>query len=176
VPPKILTRSEMKGAFKALDQLLPRKATLIVGGGTAMVLAHDVPVRTTDVDAYSTGMSFEELEPFARKVAKERDLAQDWLNPHYSTYAFVLPASYSERLVAVFEGANLTVKALGAEDLLVMKCFAGREKDIGHARALFRKAKQLEIVESRLQELVEKNIPKALEAADFFDELKELEA
>ena len=89
------------------------------------------------------------------------------------TFAHVLPSDYGSRLRPVFGGKNLEVSALGVEDLLVMKCFAGREKDVGHARALLRRNPDLGIVERRLQELVEKRVKGAPEALDFFDDIVE---
>ncbi len=63
--------------------------------------------------------------------------------------------------------------ALGVEDLLVMKCFAGREKDVGHARALLRRKPDLGVVERRIDQLVEKGVPGSLDAADFLDDIRE---
>lgn len=140
-----------------------------------MVLAYGIPVRTTDVDAYATGMSFDELEPFIRQVAREHGLAPDWINPHFSTFTHVLPRDYGSRLRTIFEGERLHVKALGAEDLLVMKCFAGREKDIGHARRLLKHVEDLEKVESRLEELMARRVRGAQAAMDFLDDLLEVE-
>lgn len=173
MPPAPLTREAVDGAFGALDALLPHPVTLIVGGGTAMMLAYAIPVRTTDVDAYAKGIPLEEIDPFVKRVARERHLVADWLNPHFSTFAHVLPADYGARLKTIWSGKRLTVQALGVEDLLVMKCFAGRDKDIGHARALLKRKPRLEVVERRLDELIEKRVPGASEAADFLDDLRE---
>jgi hypothetical protein len=168
-----LTRDSVTRAFAALDALLPGPLTLILGGGGAMLLAHGLPVSTADVDAYpaSGGMTVEELDPLVKKAAREVGLPHDWLNPYYSTFAHVLPADYGKRLVDVFGGGNLRVRSLGVEDLLVMKCFAGRAKDRSHARALLRRSPDLEIVGRRLEELLEKRVPGALQALDFFDDL-----
>ena len=68
-------------AFRALDALLPRPVTLVVGGGTAMMLAYGLPVRTTDVDAYPVSGSLDDLGEQIREVAREVGLASDWLNP-----------------------------------------------------------------------------------------------
>lgn len=173
--PKLLTIGIVREAFAALDALLPRDTRLIVGEGTALFMAYGVPVRTTDVDAYPTGLSFQELDPFVKQVAREHDLPADWINPHYSTFAHVLPADYATRLRPLFRGVRLEVLALGVEDLLIMKCYAGREKDVGHARALLRKKPDLGLVERRLGELIDKRVPGALEAADFLDDLMEQE-
>jgi predicted nucleotidyltransferase len=169
--PGSLTREAVERAFAALDRLLPREAQLIVGGGTAMLLAYRISVATADVDAYPAGVTVEELDPLVKKVAKELGLAPDWLNPYYATFAHVLPADYPTRLVEVFRGKRLWVRALGLEDLLVMKCFAGRAKDRGHARVLLRRGPDLSIVNRRLDELCDKRVKGALEAADFLDDL-----
>lgn len=167
-----LTRAILEAAFGALDSRLDRPVTLVVGGGTAMMLAHGLPVRTTDVDAYPIRGGIEEIAPHVRAVARELGLSPDWVNPHYETFAHVLPADYGARLREVFAGERLRVMALGAEDLLVMKCFAGREKDVGHARALLRRGPDLGIVEGRIEELVERGVAGAQDAADFLDDLR----
>jgi predicted nucleotidyltransferase len=166
-----LEAGQLKLAFAALDRLLERPVTLIVGGGTAMLLAYRLPVRTTDVDAYPREARLEELQPAIRAVAREYGLAPDWINPHFETFAFVLPPDYGSRLRPIHEGERLRVMALGVEDLLVMKCFAGREKDVGHARALLKRAPDLGIVERRIQELAEKGVSGAQDALDFLDDL-----
>jgi hypothetical protein len=168
-----LTADGLRRAFEALDARLARPVTLVVGGGTAMLLAHGLPVRTTDVDAYPASGRLDELLPDVRAVARELGLAPDWVNPHYETFAHVLPRDYASRLVEVFAGRRLGVVALGAEDLLVMKCFAGREKDVGHARALLGKVRELEVVERRIEELMDRGVAGARDAADFLDDLRE---
>ena len=168
-----LDPATLRAAFRALDARVEAPVTLIVGGGTAMMLAYGLPVRTTDVDAYPFQGRLEDLAPLLREVARELGLPPDWLNPHFETFAHVLPRDYGSRLKEVFAGARLRVMALGVEDLLVMKCFAGREKDVGHARALLRRKPDLGIVERRIEELVEKRVPGAMDAADFLDDLRE---
>lgn len=63
--------------------------------------------------------------------------------------------------------------ALGVEDLLVMKCFAAREKDVGHARALLKRNPDRGLVERQLQSLADRRIPGAQDALDFYDDLVE---
>jgi hypothetical protein len=93
------------------------------------------------------------------------------MNPYFETYTHVLPSDYGSRLKEVFAGERLRVMALGLEDLLIMKCFAGREKDVGHARALLKRGPDLALVDGRIQQLIEKGIQGAREAGDFFDDL-----
>jgi hypothetical protein len=171
--PAPLSKSALLMAFAALDEALPESVTLIVGGGGAMLLAHGLPVATADVDAYPAagGMSIEQLDPLVKKVADAQGLPRDWLNPYYQTFSYVLPQDYGARLVDVFAGQRLRVRSLGVEDILIMKCFAGRAKDKAHARALLRLSPDLEIVNRRLNEAMEMRLPRALDAADFFDDL-----
>jgi len=168
-----LTAAVLDAAFRALDARLEAPVTLVVGGGTAMMLAYGLPVRTTDVDAYPARGRLDDFAAPIREVARELDLAPDWLNPHFETFAHVLPADYGSRLREVFAGRRLRVAALGVEDLLLMKCFAGREKDVGHARSLLRKRPDLGLVERRIEELVERGVHGAQDAADFLDDLRE---
>jgi hypothetical protein len=85
----------------------------------------------------------------------------------------VLPTDYSSRLRRIHSGEMLQVDALGPEDLLVMKCFAGRDKDRPHARKLVRIASDLGIVDRQLSHLQDKRYPGAAKAADFFDDLRD---
>jgi predicted nucleotidyltransferase len=171
--PKSLDASLALRAFAELDRRAPDPVRLVVGGGTAMILAHGHPVATTDVDAFAVGTTLDALEKYTSEIAKELDLASDWLNPWFTTFTYVLPSDYASRLQRVFEGEKLTVDALGAEDLLVMKCFAGRDKDRPHAIRLLKKANDLDLVDRHLSALAEQRIPGADKAADFFDDLRE---
>ena len=167
-----LTQASVEQAFEALDGMLDAPVSLILGGGTAMMLAYQLPVRTTDADAYPEKGSPEALEPLIKRVARKLGLKGDWLNFHFATFAHVLPADYGTRLKDVFVGRRLRVRALGLEDLLIMKAFAGRAKDVGHARALLKRGADQGRVEARLQELADKRVPGAREALDFFDDVQ----
>lgn len=173
--PRVLDRGGMLEALRRLDQSLSGSARLVVGGGAAMVLAYDHPLATQDVDAFAArgGLTLAELDAAARRVARDLDIAPDWLNAHFQTFAHVLPPDYASRLRRVYEGEHLRADALGPEDLLVMKCFAGRDKDRPHARKLIRLAKDLGVVERRIAELQDKGIPGADAAADTFDDLRD---
>src|SRR5512147_2001915 len=107
-----LTADGLRAAFRALDARLEAPLTLVVGGGTAMMLAYGLPVRTTDVDAYPVRGRLEDIASKLRAVARDLGLAPDWVNPHYETFAHVLPVDYGSRLREVFAGERLRVAAL----------------------------------------------------------------
>ena len=173
--PRPLDRETLLDALHRLDALVDGAAHLIVGGGAAMVAVYDHPLATSDVDAMTAkgSLRIADLDAPARQVARELDLAPDWLNPYFETYAHVLPRDYGARLRPIFAGERLRVDALGPEDLLVMKCFAARDKDRPHARRLLEVATDLGIVDRQLTDLVERGYPKAQRAADYFDDLRD---
>jgi hypothetical protein len=170
-----LDRKRMIKALNALDRQLDQPARLVIGGGAAMVLAYDHPLVTQDVDAFAArgGLPMADLDRVARRVARELNLEPDWLNAHFETYTGVLPEGYSARLRRVLQGQHLLVDALGPEDLLIMKCFAGRDKDRPHARKLLRLAEDLELVDRHLAHLIDRRYPGAEKAADYFDDLRD---
>ena len=167
----------MLEALSRLDARLERPAHLVVGGGAAMVLAYDHPLDTQDVDAFAAkgGLRVRDLDALAKEVADELNIARDWLNAHFETFTGVLPNDYAERLRKVYEGKRLRVDALGPEDLMVMKCFAGRDKDRGHVRQLLKTDVDLAFVDAHLSELVDRRYPKAARAADYFDDMRDEE-
>lgn len=173
---RALDRELMQEALAHLDTLVSGKAHLVIGGGAAMVLAFDHPLATQDVDAFTAkgSLTLAHLDAAAKQTARELDIEPDWLNPYFETYTPVLPSDYATRLRRVFEGKRLVVDSLGPEDLMIMKCFAGRDKDLPHARALLRlDGFDIALVDGHLSALVERGYPGADRAADFFDDLRD---
>lgn len=171
---KTLLRETIEKGFVSFDAKLNEKLTLVMGGGGALVCVYNFPLATEDVDVFSVEKNLTLLDPLIKEVASELKLPPDWLNAYFSTFTGVLPQDYAKRLKKFFTGKHLAVFALGPEDLFIMKCFAGRDKDIPHAKVL-RKQKgfDLNVVEDRFDELIAKKYPKALEARDFFDDVNE---
>jgi hypothetical protein len=178
MPHRPLDADGMREALRSLDDLLDRPARLVIGGGAAMVLAYDFTFAMQGVvDAFATrgGLDLATLDAKAQQVAQRLDIEPDWLNGHFLTFTGVLPPDYATRLRVVYDGQHLRVDALGPEDLLVMKCFAGRDKDRSHARVLLRRATDLDLVDRHFNDLVERGYPGAEAAADYFDDLRDLE-
>ena len=174
-----LTKDLMIAALNRLDEKLVEidfhPVHLIVGGGGAMILAHHFPMGTTDIDAIPKGGEVPELSPLCMAIASEQKLPLDWLNPYFSTFIHVLPKDYGNRLVEIFKGQRLSAQALGREDMLIMKCFAHRRKDVGHARALVRQGVDHRLIENHLEFLKQQKIPLITEALQFYDEILEME-
>lgn len=167
----------MLKAFEELDKRLKKPAKLLLGGGGAMVLAYDFPLATHDLDAvfYKSPITLAEMGEEISEISKKLSLPQDWINPYFDTFLYTLPKDYELRLKTIFKGKKLMVNALGLEDLLILKCFAGRDKDIPHARALIKKGANADFVAQHIEGLIPLYIPKAKEARqflyDFLDEM-----
>jgi len=168
-----LNKDRMEAALRALDQKLSTPLTLIIGGGGAMILAHGYPLGTSDIDSVPKGMEIQALDALVKEIARAEGLPPDWLNPYFSSFTHTLPSDYGNRLIEVFSGKRLKALALGKNEMLIMKCFARRTKDVGHAKALIRGGADIDFVESHLESLREKGIRGAAEALDFLDELYE---
>ncbi len=164
-------------ALQLLDEKMmaatEKKVTLIIGGGGSMILQHNFKGGTVDIDAVPVNSDFEDLKPYMEAVAKELKIAPDWLNPYYQAFTIYLPKDAKSRLKITFSGKVITVKSLGAEDVLIMKLMAGRAKDIGHIQHLLKLNLDLSVVEKQLEELIKlfpKLATKALERLDDFTE------
>jgi len=170
-----LDAARLRQALANLDALMASPTTLVVGGGAAMILAYDHPLATQDVDAFAArgGLRMADLDRLAKRVATALDIEPDWLNSHFETFTGVLPNDYASRLRPVYQGKQLQVLALGPEDLLVMKCFAARDKDLPHARRLLRMGVDVDLVDRHLHSLIERRYPKAERAVDYFDDLRD---
>lgn len=168
-----INRQTMLKALELFDQKIGFPVKLIMGGGGAMILAHGFPIGTYDIDAVPLQTPFEDLDGVVKEVAKELNISPDWLNPYFSTFAHNLPKDYADRLIRVFAGRHLTVDALGREDMLIMKLFAGRQKDVPHAKLLIKSGVDMELIENHLGSLQEKRIPGVDRAFDFLDDILE---
>ena len=161
----------MRKAFALLDEKLNHPGRLIMGGGGAMIFAHAFPLATTDVDAIAKGIEIPELERLTKEIAQEMNLPPDWLNCYFSTFAYVVLPDFERHLIEVFSGRHLKVLCLSREDMLIMKCFAHRPKDVSHAKALLKAGVDLKKVENHLEFLRAKKIGEAQKAVDFLDDL-----
>lgn len=169
------TKLQMLDALSALSLKLNTPATLIIGGGGAMILAYDFTLTTTDIDGIpSHGFTPEEIDKYVKEIAQEKNIPVDWLNPYFSTFTHVLPSDYGNRLAHVFHENNLKVLALSKTDLLIMKCFAARMKDRSHAVELIAKDADVNLAEKHIEYLITRRIPKATQALDFLDEMIDL--
>ena len=173
-------KKQILSALKVLDSVSSKPFELIIAGGSAMVCSYKYPLATKDVDAVIRKADLNEVDMYIKKTAQKLALPPDWLNVWVSSFTHYLPMDYEKRLNLVFQGKKVTAKTFGPEDILILKCFAHRGKDIGHVRALIKQKADIKTVESHIQKLIEQKIPTAKKALEFLydilDELEEWEA
>ena len=162
-------------ALKALDSIAEKSFELIIAGGSAMICSYKFPLGTTDVDAIVKKAELNEVDIYIKKTAKKLGLAPDWLNMWVSSFTHYLPDDYESRLNILFKGEKITTKTFGKEDMLILKCFAHRGKDVGHTKALIKQKADIDFVEKHINKLIKKNLPLSKKALDFlYDILDEL--
>ncbi len=141
-------------AFTRLSQLIEERGrqptTLFVGGGCALIVGYGFNGATSDVDAVTKVGDLGDLADEVHQISVEFGFSRDWMNPHFSSFLHAVPSDFESRLIQVFRSANLTVFVLGAEDLLILKLMAGRQKDSMHIRFLLKRKVNLVVVEERL--------------------------
>ena len=162
-------------ALKVLDSIAEKPFELIIAGGSAMVCSYKFPIATMDVDAVIKKAELSEVDIYIKKTAKQLGLAPDWLNMWMSSFTHCLPDDYETRLNVLFKGKKVIAKTFGKEDMLILKTFAHRGKDIGHAKALIKQKADIDLVERHIKKLIKKNLPLSQKALDFlYDILDEL--
>ena len=171
---KSFNKTLIARAFQRLDELAPKPFEMIVGGGAAMISAYGCPLATKDIDAVLKGADLEQLKGPVHQTARELELPLDWLNSWFASFTYALPKDFERRLRLIFEGKNIAARALGPEDMLILKCCAHRAKDIGHAKILIRQKANHRFVRRRLERLIEKQlIPGGEDAVLFLEDILE---
>ena len=172
---KEFNKKNILKALQTLDSIADKSFELIIAGGSAMICSYKFPLGTADVDAIVRKAELIEVDTYIKKTAKKLGLVPDWLNMWVSSFTHYLPDDYEDRLNVIFKGKKITAKTLGKEDILILKCFAHRGKDISHVKALIKQKADIEFVENHIQKLIKKNLPLSKKALEFlYDILDEL--
>ena len=170
-----LNKKTVLRALQTLDSVSHTTFELIIAGGSAMMCSYGYPLGTVDVDAIVKKADLSEVDDYIKKTAKKLSLAPDWLNMWVSSFTHYLPDDYEDRLNIFFKGQKITAKTFGREDILILKCFAHRGKDVGHVKTLIKQKTDISFVESHIKELIKKNLPESQKALDFlYDILDEV--
>lgn len=132
-------RDAIEQAFGALsDRLRVRgvRATVYIVGGAAMILAHRRSETTLDVDALLIDPR-ETVLKAAREVARDRGLADDWLNDRVRT-VLRIPHRPDLRAITLYNSPYLVVTGASASHLLAIKVRAGSQSDENDIKNLLR--------------------------------------
>jgi hypothetical protein len=96
-----------------------------------------------------------------REVADEEQLPPGWLNGSIQSYTYVLPPDYRDRLVALPPFGHLRVWLLSRRDVILMKVFGLRPRDVADLKAIAPRVEGLAFVRGQLSRIGAKEPEKA---------------
>ena len=133
MPLKYLTKAEIVAALNRISELAAAEGVrleMTLYGGAVMLLAYDARDVTKDVDAIIHPP--EVGRRLVAKVARERGLAEDWLNDNVRLFVSRKEAK-NELTVPTVLRAGLHITRPTAKYLLAMKVMASRKPLPGYA-------------------------------------------
>lgn len=148
-----LDKHRLSEAFAALGDRLQRPARVTVGGAGALILGGDLNRATTDCDVLRSSPDIGQLQGDIRAVAARCSLPSGWLNGSAQTYAEILPPDYETRQHSLPAFGRLQVMVIHRQDVLVMKLYAGRPRDLADIASLAPTAAELAFARTQLPRL-----------------------
>ena len=125
-------------------------SSIVVAGGSALVLLGIVDRSTADADAVASRPKLSTFAQDIAGVADDLDLAPTWVNDGVTAYRDLLPSDFASRTVLLGTFGQLTIRVLGRVDLIIMKIAAGRPRDLDDLRVLAPTADELAFVAQQL--------------------------
>ena len=148
-----LARSDFARALQALGQRVRGRTEVVLGGAGALILTGQLDRVTDDGDVLRSSPDIGQLQADIRAVAETLDLPPGWLNGSIQSYTDVLPPDYEVRLMSLPTWGKLHVAVIHRKDVIVMKLFAGRPRDITDVIALAPSVDELDFVRTQLPRL-----------------------
>jgi hypothetical protein len=149
-----LTKQDFVQALQALGHRVRGRTEVILGGAGALVLTGQLDRVTDDGDVLQSHPDLGQLQEDIRAVAEMLDLPSGWLNGSIQSYVDVLPPDYKSRLTSLPAWGKLQVAVIHRKDVIVMKLFAGRPRDITDVITLTPTPDELAFVRTQLPRLV----------------------
>jgi hypothetical protein len=168
-PPK-MTRQTLWTALEALGKRATERVLLVLGGSAALILGDTLQRPTDDGDVVASEPGFNQLQRLIRDVAEAQHLPPGWLNESIQSFTYILPPDYSTRLVTLPPFGRLHVSLLSRRDVLLMKVYGMRPRDIEDIRALVPTTDELAFVAAEITRIAPKEPGKAQDMRDFLDE------
>ncbi|HSY82481.1 MAG TPA: DUF6036 family nucleotidyltransferase [Gemmatimonadaceae bacterium] len=156
-----LSRTQLEGALAALGTACREDTTILLGGSAALILTNALERGTNDGDVIASHPDLGHLQAAIRAVARELGLPDGWLNGSVQSYVEVLPPDYETRVKTLRPFGRLSVSLLGRRDVIVMKFFSGRPKDLRDLEQIAPTAAELAFIARELPRLAEIDPAKA---------------
>ena len=165
-----MTRQTLWTALEALGKRATERVLLVLGGSAALILGDTLRRPTDDGDVVASEPGFDQLQRLIRDVADAEHLPPGWLNESIQSYTYILPPDYTMRLVTLPPFGRLHVSLLSRRDVLLMKVYAMRPRDIEDIRALAPTTDELAFVAAQVTRIAMQEPEKAQDMRDFLDE------
>jgi len=148
-----LDRDRLSEAFAALGDRLQTPVCVTIGGAGALILSGDLHRATADCDVLRSLPDIGQVLGDIRAVATRCGLPSGWLNGSAQSYAEILPPDYETRLRSLPAVGHLQVMVIHRQDMLVMKLYAGRPRDLADVEILAPTSAELAFARSQLPRL-----------------------
>jgi hypothetical protein len=148
-----LDKKRLSEAFAALGGQLREPTQLLIGGAGALILRGELQRATTDCDVLRSRPDIGRLQSAIHAVAVRCGLVGGWLNGSAQTYAEIVPPDFESRVHSMPAFDRLQVLILDRQDVMVMKLFAGRPRDLADIAALAPTTSELQFARRELLRL-----------------------
>lgn len=129
----------LRAALHAFARTLREPVELVLGGSAALVLAGELHRQTADSDVVQSVPDLGQLQEQIRATETSEHLPPGWLNGSIQSYVHVLPPDFRTRCVALppfVAPKRLRVLLVSRRDVIVMKVYAQRARDLDDLEAL----------------------------------------
>jgi hypothetical protein len=145
-----MTSAALWAALTRLGSTIREPASLTLGGSAALLLTGLLDRLTDDGDVVESSVDFGRLLDAIRTVEVIEQAPPGWLNTSIQAYTHVLPADYRTRLIRLPPLERLDVSLLGRPDVILMKVYGHRSRDLQDLLAVAPRADELAFVEQQL--------------------------
>ncbi len=156
-----MTAKSLQAALLRLGSTLRESASLTLGGSAALLLTGALDRLTDDGDVVESSVDFATLLDAVRQVEVVELAPPGWLNTSIQAYTHVLPADYRSRLVHLPRMGRLDVSLLGRADVILMKTYAHRPRDLQDLLAVTPTEQELAFVEQCIPRIAAKEPDRA---------------
>lgn len=125
-----MTGSALLAALTRLGAELRDRTAVTLGGSAALLLTGALDRLTNDGDVVESTPDFPALLDAVRRVEVVEPAPPGWLNTSVQSYTHVLPPDFRLRLVRLPRMGRLEVSLLGRLDVVLMKVYARRPRDL----------------------------------------------
>ena len=164
-----LGEDALRAALLALGRRRATRTELIIGGAGALILTGELVRATSDCDVLFSTPDMGQLQDDIRAIAEQLGISSGWLNGSVQSYLEILPPDFRARLRSVSTTGSLRVAVLDRRDIIVMKLYAGRPRDLTDVAALKPTPDELQFARSQIPRLNSIDAARATRMAQFLD-------